>query len=122
MKILNPETNREISVVSLGEVQPKEILVKLKAGAGTKEISWMFLSNKSSEKAIAKSLNGDSADNNFSLRIFEQALDWGIGISVLRVIRNTYKEYKKIPKPFGLFVSRKGYIFGKLQSGKVVKL
>ena len=122
MKILNPETNKEVSVVSLGEVNPKEVIAKIKDGAGAKEISWMFLSRKSSERAMAKSLGGDCAENNFSLRIFEQALDWSIGVSVIGIIRNTYQLHKRIPKPFNLFVSRKGETFGKLQSGKTIKL
>lgn len=121
MNIQNPETGKKISVIPF-QVNPREILMEVKKGSGAREISCMLLSQKSPEKAMVKSLYGDCANNNFAIRIFEEALDWTLGLKVLQIIQATIKTYKKIPKPFILFLSRKGDIFLQYISGKIVKI
>ena len=120
-KVMNPNTNKEIRVRGW-HVVPKEVLAWVKQGLTTKQISWKFLGDKEVEQDMRQEFYGDTAESNLALSVFENALDWSIGLSVLRIIRDTVKTYKKLPKPFEILVSRKGDVFARIPSGKVLCL
>jgi hypothetical protein len=102
-------------------VVPKEIWQDLRAGKikDAKDISWKILNQK--WDCIEDSEYGDSAENNLGLRIFEQALDWSIGLKVGNFINSCVKNYKRLPKPFTLKI--KGDNFSVcLASGKEIAI
>lgn len=118
--IQNPDTQRTLRVVGW-HVQPKEVLGWVKEGLTAKDISWKFLNDRKVEKLMKSEEYGDCSSNNFALSVFENALDWSIGLCILRLIRGCVAN-KKIPKPFDLLVDRKGTCYAKLSSGRVITL
>lgn len=84
------------------KVYPKEIWQELREGRikDAKDISWKILNQK--WDCIEESEYGDSSRNNLGLKIFEEALDWTIGLHVAHFINAVVKQAKKLPKPFTL--------------------
>lgn len=119
--IVNPKTGRE-NKVRAWAVQPRELLRLKKAGVWTsmKDLSWLFLNDAASIRAMEKELDGDSASSNFALSIFENALDYGIGMEVCRYIDGCVRASGRYPKPFQVAVSRSGNIFIITASGRVI--
>ena len=117
--ITNPETGRQ-NACRAWFVEPKKVLVDIKAGATAKQISWKLLSDDEAYGEMQATEDGDSARNNFALHIFENALDWGLGLAIIRLMVQAAKLGKR-PKPFYILANRKGDIFYKFCNGKIVK-
>jgi len=115
--IVNPTTRRGITVSSW-YIQPRAMLDELKRGTSLRDISLQLLSEPESIERVHEE-DGDSAHNNWALNIFENALDWGLGLAAFSLIRDTIKAYKRLPKPFRVAASRSGDIFLLLPSGHV---
>jgi hypothetical protein len=79
----------------------------------------MLLNDDQAIQTMRDEEYGDCAQCNFAIAIFEQALDWRLGLTVIQVIRSIVKQTKKLPKPFELAVNRKGDIFVLFSSGRI---
>ena len=119
--IIRPDTKRKVHLKTW-KIEPRTILDFLKdKDKSARDISWLLLNDDQSIQVI-ENQDGDQASNNFALAIFEQALDWRLGLAVIAIIRSTLKEFGKLPKPFEIGVTRSGTIFAILHTGTVIKL
>lgn len=117
--IVNPTTGRN-NTVKGWKVSASALYEDLKAGNVTaKKLSWSLLDDNQSYQAMENSSYGDTQDNNWSLAIFEQGLDWAIGLKILDFIIAIAKAGKKT-RDFEVLVTRKGDVFIRLQSGKLL--
>lgn len=119
--IINPKTNRSNKAVAW-KIEPRKIVDDLKAGKikSAKDISWSLLNDDQSYELMEETQYGDSNRNNFALSVFENALDWGLGITVLNYITSVVKQHKAMPKPFEVIANRSGDVFIRTFSGKVI--
>ncbi len=115
--IVNPETGRT-NRVRCWRLNPRAAYEDLKAN-GVKAFSWKLLSDDQSIQLMEDQEAGDSADTNWSLHIFENALDWALGIRVANFIDLFITHRKALPAPFEVAVNRKGDIFIIGKSGKI---
>lgn len=109
--IINPDTGRN-NKVRCWDLSARGIFDTLKAnGNSARNLGWAILSDDESLKAMEATQHGDSAASNFALNVFENALDFGLGIAAVNVLR-VYKEARgKYPKQFTLACNSKGDIF-----------
>jgi hypothetical protein len=119
LTITNPRTNRKNRVVAW-DIQPREVLGMVQSGqiGSAQDLSWMLLSDDESIEKMQEEEYGDSAENNFPLRVFETALDWGLGLTVLNFIYGAVAD-GKMPRPFQVAANRQGDVFIITASGKV---
>lgn len=118
--IVNPKTGKQ-NQVKTWNIIPRTILDMMKAGTikSAKDLSWLLLNDDESIQAMQDQMSGDAAESNFALAVFEQALDYALGIHVLSYIRNAVK-IGKLPKPFQVAVNRKGDVFIITASGQII--
>jgi len=107
LQIVNPGTGRKCSVRAWN-IDPHAILEDLKAGRGSREISWTLLEESTDD--MAAEMDGDCSANNFSLSVFENALDLRLGGAVIWFL-NLARQHHKLPKPFQVAVNRAGDVF-----------
>lgn len=120
--ITNPNTNR-INKVYAWTVAPKTFWNDLKTGELTpKQLSWKLLNDDQSIQVMDDSQYGDSACQNFALSVFENALDWSLGLAIVRYCNAMVSQRKTLPKPFTVMVTRKGDVFIKTFSGKILAI
>ena len=120
-RIIHPISGKTVAVDTF-HVIPKTLLAWTKAHkiSSAKDISWYLLNE---ERSLAKATAQDSGDarhNNYSLRILENALDWSLGLAVLRIL--ALCQPGKIPKPFDLLATRSGAILVRYSSGRIKEL
>jgi hypothetical protein len=108
LSITNPATNKTIGVRVFAV--ETAAAVRMLNTEGVKALSWSLLSQKHSVDAMERSEGGDTACNNFALSIFENALDWSLGLAVRNFITDA-RAVKRCPKAFKVGVSRKGDVF-----------
>ena len=122
--IVNPATNRSIDVYAW-PIAPREIVDKLRTKEikSARELSWRLLNDKEAGMEIEEDLEapGDSSETSFALNIVENALDWTLGLAVLRFLR-IFAAEKKLPHPFEVACSRSGDVFIITGSGRVLKM
>jgi hypothetical protein len=118
--IINPNTGKS-NKVRVWNIEPRQILAGFKSGEfkSAKDLSWKLLNEKESVKLMEKQLDGDASERNFGLSVFENALDWMLGLKVVTFIEAFLKE-KKLPKPFQVAVNKKGDVFIITASGRIV--
>ena len=118
--IVNPKTGKS-NKVRVWDITPREILASFKSGElkSAKDLSWKLLNEKQSVKLMEKQLEGDQSSNNFALSVFENALDWMLGLKVVSFIDAFLKE-KKLPKPFQVAVNKRGDVFIITASGRII--
>ena len=93
-------------------VHPREILEYL---GDARKLSWRLLSQVLNEE----SMEGEDSSTNLGLAIFEQALDWAVGLKVQSIILGCWQKYRRLPKPFTLEVDTKtGNIEAVFPSGR----
>lgn len=109
--IINPNTGRT-NEVRAWAVNPRAVYDKLRSGEflDARDISWALLSDDESIQEMQEEECGDEAVRNFGLSVFENALDWGLGLAVLNFIRMFIRK-KALPKPFEVAVNRSGDVF-----------
>ena len=94
-------------------VHPREIIDYL---PDARKLSWRLLSQVLNED---ESFEGEDASSNLGLAIFEQALDWAIGMKVREIIIGCWQRYRRLPKPFTLEVdTNSGNIEAVFPSGR----
>ena len=120
-RITHPVSGKTVSVDTF-PVVPKELLAWTKTHkiASAKDISWHLISEARSMAKMAAQDNGDARHNNYGLRIVENALDWSLGLAVLRVLAACRPG--KIPKPFDLLATKSGAILIRSHSGSIREL
>lgn len=118
--IINPQTNRQ-NKVNCWNINPREVLRLMREGKikTARDLSWMLLNDDDTIQLMEETDAGDCQNNNFALNVFENALDWGLGIKVLGFIR-AFTQVKKMPKPFVVAANRKGDVFIITQSGQIL--
>lgn len=118
--ITNPKTGREVKVRAW-RVEPRVVLAKLRSGewSTARDISWGLLADPQAACLIERTDGGDSAENNFALNIFENALDWSLGLKVLTFIQ-ACQRIGKMPKPFDVLATRQGHVFIATATGRVL--
>lgn len=118
-KIVNPKTHKN-NKVKVFEISSKEAISILNK-EGVKALSWELLSQKESVQVMENQFSGDSANNNFALSVFENALDFSLGMLVHAYLKHfTAKYVGKVPVTVRIAVNRSGdcYIVGKqLETG-----
>jgi hypothetical protein len=116
-RFVNPRTARE-NKVRLFRVAPREIVrrVRTKELLTARDISFFVMSQESIDEGDEE---GDSTETNFALSVFENALDWTIGLAVLEYLRQA-RSGRKLPKPFEVLVNRSGDVFLRTFSGKIL--
>jgi hypothetical protein len=121
-KVPHPTDPTKTIACDVFHVVPRELLAWTKAhkSAGAKGIG-LYLLGQARSLARAAREDGDSARSNYALRVFEEAYDWRLGLSVLRVLQ-VFSAKHKLPKPFDLCVPRTGPLFARFASGSVVVL
>jgi len=112
--IVNPKTNRNVKVTKW-TVDVSSVYEHLKALGDTgtaKDVSWFIMSDKATIEKMDREQNGDSTSNNFALGVFENGLDWGIGLAFFSYL-NWYKSQRngKRPKTLQIAADRKGRIY-----------
>jgi hypothetical protein len=108
--IINPSTGRK-NVVKAWNINVPALYADLLAGKVTaKGLSLSLLGDDKSYQLMEQTEHGDSASSNWSLAIFEQALDWSIGLKILNFIIACAKLHKR-PKTFKVAVNKKGDVF-----------
>lgn len=120
MRIKSPNNGAEFCVRAW-DIVPRDILNKFKTGEykSARDLSWALLSDTQSTQLMEDTLDKDSAPSNFALHVFENALDWNLGIVVTRIIKDALKQ-KRIPKPFKVAVDRRGDVWTIHPSGTVI--
>jgi hypothetical protein len=117
--LVNPETNRTVNV-KVWEVDIKTALTTCKTGS-VKDLSWSLLEEKESIDAMEEE-NGDSASSNFALAVFEQALDWRLGLAIIDLLKSYQRKFGKIPSKVTIACDRKGRIYFISKTAKVIIL
>ena len=115
--IRNPKTGRA-NRVKAWHINPRAVLDEIKAGAEARDISWRLLSDDQSIQELQETAYEEEG-SNFGLSIFENALDWSLGLAVVRFIHAFLKYRKCLPAPFSVVATRKGDIFCVGKSGTV---
>lgn len=114
MTIHNPETNR-MNKMRVWDIDTRALLDKWFASerglAAIKDISWNLMGDDQAYQAMKETEYGDSADSNFALSAFENALDIRLGMAALTYLDACREKYGRRPKTFGLAVTRTGDIF-----------
>jgi len=105
----NPNTNRN-NKFNCWDVSWDAIMAMVKDGKGAKDISWALLNDDQSIMLMEETQDGDTQRSNFALNIFENALDWGLGITTLNFMKACVKSHKKVKK-FTVAANRKGDVF-----------
>jgi hypothetical protein len=103
-------------------IEPREFYAAVAKGRSLKDLSWQMLNEPLSTKTMMAEAGGDAAENNFALAVFEQALDWRLGIAAWSLIKACVAERKRYPKPFQIALTRGGKIFAIMANGRMVKL
>lgn len=118
--IKNPKTGRTNKVYRW-DVDTNRVGELLKANNGdVRAISWALLNDDQSLNAMEAQQYNDSACNNFALSVFENALDWSLGLKVmsyLRWYRNARNTYPKIVR---LACNRNGDVFVLNKTGEII--
>lgn len=111
MQIKSPKSNRTITVRAW-DIDPRAVLASFKSGElkSARDLSWKLLNEKGSVAAMGREMDGEAASSNFALSVFENALDWSLGLKVLAHIRGAVA-VKRMPKPFKVAASRGGDVF-----------
>lgn len=107
-RILNPKSNRQVAC-KIFEISYPEFKEVLKAG-GVKGLSWHLLDQPHSIRTMEATEYGDSAANNFALSVFENALDWQLGLTAVKFVKALAQIGKK-PKVIRLAVTRGGDVY-----------
>jgi hypothetical protein len=108
--ITNPTTGKQ-NAVKVWDINVPALYADLLAGKLTaKSLSLSLLGDDTSYQTMQQTEYGDSANNNWSLAIFEQALDWSIGLKILDFIIACAKAHKRF-KSFKVAVTRNGDVF-----------
>jgi hypothetical protein len=115
--ILNPETGR-MNQVKAWTVDTRRVFDELKSGKSAHDLGWMLLSDPESLREMEESQYGDCLENNFALNVFESALDWSLGLAILRTLQSYKDQFSKYPKSFRLAANTKGQVFLLGKSGK----
>jgi hypothetical protein len=99
-------------------VNPKEVVKWLmeKEERNAQSLSYHIVNDMTEEDA-----EGECAKSNLALAIFERALDWRIGLAVIRLIDRCMAQ-KKMPKPFDLVYTRDDKLYAQFDSGKIIPL
>lgn len=86
-----------------------------------KDLGWSMLADKESTARLERDCTkgDDVPGGNFALRVFEQALDWSLGLAATRFITDLAKVRKVAPE-FQVGVDRKGETYILLASGRVL--
>ena len=123
IRIISPKTNRPVSVRAW-RIEPRDVLARFKSGEykTAQDLSYALLNQSRSVMDMSEGLDGDSAQTNFALCVFDNALDWTLGLAVLNLIRACRKQHNRLPKPFRIAASRAGDVFLIAASGKVLVL
>lgn len=116
LTIKSPKTNRNIEV-RVWDIDTQETVTFLK-GRSARDLSLKLLSDKSSLKEMERTESSDCAGNNFSLAVFEHALDWSLGLAVYNFIVAALR-VKRCPRRFKVAAARNGDVFILHPSGKV---
>lgn len=118
--IVNPKTGRS-NQVKAWDVSPKNVLAEMKSGRikTARDLSWALLNDTESVKAMESTMERDSVKSgNFALSVFENALDWSLGLQLLAAIR-AFVKAGKLPKVLTVAVNAKGDVFV-LYKGQVI--
>lgn len=107
--MINPKTNRN-NTFKCWNVSWDGIMEMIKAGKSAKEISFALLDDDESVMLMEETVDGDSQNNNFALNVFENALDWGIGITIINFMKSLLKLHKKASQ-FTVMANKKGDVF-----------
>lgn len=119
-QITNPKTGR-VNRVKAWHINPRAVMDAVKAGAEATDISWRLLSDDQSLQELRETAYEEEG-SNFALSIFEGALDWSLGLAVVRFIHMFIKEKQALPKPFSVVATRKGDVFCVGASGHVYQV
>lgn len=109
--IINPRTGRS-NRVRAWDIDVKALWEQIKANQiqSARDVSVMLLNDDDSIQAMVDEEYGDSAECNFALSVFENALDFTLGMAVLWFFQVCCKA-GKLPGPFSVVATRKGDIF-----------
>ena len=107
--IINPKTNRK-NTVRCWNIETRKVIDILRNG-DIKDISWALLSDSESVTMMQETQHEDSGRTNFALNIFENALDWRLGIAVVNVLKGIKTLTGKYPSKITIAANRNGDIF-----------
>lgn len=116
--IVNPTTNRP-NRMRVWTIRGRSIIDALLSEnpPTAKDVSWSLLSDDGAYQELVETQDGDTSETNFALSIFEDALDWTLGLAVIGFIRDCVKEYKRYPRTFRVAVNHRGQVFILYRSG-----
>lgn len=118
--IINPKTGKKNRVV-IWQIDARNILAMKREGRfqTPRQLSWLLLNDRSAIAKMEDEIEGESPNCNFALRIFETALDWSLGLTVLNFILQCVRA-KKMPKPFQVAANHRGDVFIITASGRIL--
>lgn len=112
--IVNPTTNREIHVRTF-TIKSIDVQNEYKRSKSAQSVGFMIL-----EQAIdlmKDTVDGDSSERNFGLSVFENALDFRLGMIGIDLWKIAIRDKKH--KILRIGISRKGDIYS-MQSGRLI--
>ncbi len=117
--ITHPETGREVRVMAW-RVEPRAVVEAFRTGRfqTAQDLGLALLGDDETVCAMAHTSHGDAADTNVALRVFEHALDWGLGLRAWGFIVAAAR-LGKLPKPFRVAADRSGNVYLIGASGRV---
>lgn len=119
------ETGKTVNLKAFS-VNPSEIRAFMKEAKSSddknpiRSLSFEIIS--SAKKLMKAEEYGDSAKTNFALSVFENALDYRLGLAVCSYIDLCAETFNKTPKPFSIGVDSKGNLHIITFSGKIRSL
>lgn len=86
--ITNPKTERQNNVRVMPITgQAIYDLLRSKSEPSARDISWALLDQPECLDDMSEEMSGDSARSNFALSVFENALDFRLGMAVMHYIK-----------------------------------
>lgn len=113
MTLTNPKTNRKMTA-RLFDVDNKAMTAFLVENQGTvsaRDMGLKILSDAKTQRAMARTMGGESARTNLALNVLENALDWSLGLAVLKFRMDCRRAKKQVPEKFQVAASAKGDVF-----------
>lgn len=114
-KHVNPKTGRAVTM-RVWDVDTRKAIDLINSG-GAKALSWAMLSDDESLAAMDDEQSGDSADSNFALNVFENALDWALGLKVIDFLQACKTQFGRYPKRASVACTHSGDVYIVLRNG-----
>lgn len=119
MTIDNPKTGRQNKVRSW-DIEPRKVFAFFREdeNRSARDLSFLLLGDDKAMSTMEREAGGEDSRSNFALSMFENALDWRLGLAVVNYLKG-FAVRGRMPKPFQVACNRGGDVFIIGASGKL---